>query len=351
MYIPCKSCGQQLYVPDDANDLTVRCPACQNEFVFTAEAHSANENENISNSPAPVLGCIPPDEQPFPEFATRKSYHQPRDFYFQTFSSMEVLLSTSRIISKHFGFMLLLALIVSAPLVIYNLMLIIYTPELIDSFRSIFQKTPTYKDLIDFIKLYQITNIKHYEISLIANPLFLLSSFLNIGVIRLFNAYGRKQKTSFWLAISGFDSPIRVIGVYILQGIISSIVIFLSIILFLGLVKTGHPIIGLLFLFFIIFLYSAGMFFVMPLIADTDLSAVNAIKLSIRIAQRYLITLFGVFSLLFFIALILTFFIKVSFDGVITVDYQTVIAFALFELILQGFISITYLKTTGQFRE
>ena len=178
-----------------------------------------------------------------------------------------------------------------------------------------------------------------------------LSMFLLIGGIRLFNAYGRKQKASFWLTLSGFDSPGRVLFSYILLCILlaaaSAVGAFILIpFAAAGLASLGIMLVILLFLFILV-----NLFFVLPLIADSNLSATKAFQLSYLIAKRNIATLFGTIALLFLMMMFISMFVMAIVGSVFTNGFVGMIAQALFEPLLVGVVSVAYLKATGQFRE
>ena len=180
---------------------------------------------------------------------------------------------------------------------------------------------------------------------------FTLSIFLQIGGIRLFNAYGRKQKASFWLTLSGFDSPGRVLLTCFLFFVLLCAAVAAGGLVFAATAVAGIAALGIfLFLFLILFLM-VFLFFVMPLIADSNLSAFKSFQLSYLIAKRNISALFGAIGLLFLMMMFINVFVSTIFGSVLTNGVVGLISQALFQPLLVGMISVVYLKATGQFRE
>ena len=352
MNIPCKSCGNPLSIPDDANELTVRCPVCQKEFAYTAEA-KVNENENNSAKPSSQIierRTPPAIVMPFPEFATRESYHHSRDLYLDAFCSMEVPLSLFHIILKHKFVFILLALLVPIPFLLHEFSQATVAPEYIEEIMDTFGK----KGLPE---TFQFDDIKHWlQISadcqthkFFFNFFIWLTLSVFIGGIRMFNAYGRNQKVSFWLIFSGFDSPLRVLITHI---IFLCQIVMVVIPVFVGIIYNGEMVRLLSFLSFLLgLLFFVGSFFVLPLIADTDISVLKAFRLSFKMGLRNFFTIIGIFMLLFYGITAYSYFVAIIFNSFLSQFHQSIIALALFEPILMGFLSITYLKATGHFRD
>ena len=354
MYIRCKSCGQLLYIPDDANGITVRCPACQNEFVYTAEKNEdneANKNEPEQTS-SEVEEPTPPDVEPLPEYALRESYHQPRSLKLEPFSSWDALFTAYRLFSEHFGVLILFAILTVLPGFASNLAIHALVPELTEIQRAIAEKE-TFEEVIKAYQEYSqtippTTAITILGISLIS---FTLSIFLQIGGIRLFNACGRKQKASFWLTLSGFDSPGRVLLSCFLFFILSAAASSAGMFILIAMTMAGLSPLGIMLFIFLILFLMVYLFFVMPLIADSNLSAFNAFQLSYLIAKGNIASLFGSIALLFLMMMFISSFVSAIFGSVFTNGAVGLISQGLFQPLLVGMISVAYLKATGQFRE
>ena len=352
MYIRCQSCGQLLYIPDDANGVTVRCPACQNEFVYTAEETSTHKEESRADEASNQDEERTPAEEPLPEFALRESYHQPRNLKLELFSSWDALFTAYRLFSEHFVVLILFALLTIIPGVISNWATHTLVPELTDVQRTIAEKE-TFEEVL---KAYQefsqtippTTAITILGISLIS---FMMSIFLQIGGIRLFNAYGRKQKASFWLTLSGFDSPCRVLLSCILFFILTAAASSAGLFILFALTIAGLMPLGIMAFIFLILFLMVYLFFVMPLIADSNLSAFKAFQLSYLIAKGNISSLFGAIALLFFMMMFISAFVSAILGSVLTNGVVGLIAQALFQPLLVGVLSVAYLKATGQFRQ
>ena len=352
MYIHCKSCGQLLYIPDDENNPKVCCPACQTEFVYEAETNKSNEKEILSEQPSEPDNEIIPPAEPLPEFATRESYHQSRNLNLQPFSSWDALLTAYRIFSERFVVLLLFAVLASIPNGIATWSLYLFAPELVNlqnsssenqSFAELLQECQEVSKTIPTINVFYITGIN------ILAALF--STFFIIGGIRLFNAYGRKQKASFWLSLSGFDSPGRVTLFYLMLFVLSFAFTIIGTFILLVLAALGILNLGIFLIMFLLILFMGYLFFVLPLIADSNLSAPNAFQLSFIIARRNIFTLIGTISLIMLIMMIISFFVMGVFGSFLSNAFITLIAQILYEPIIIGVISVAYLKATGQFRK
>ena len=352
MYIRCKSCGQLLYIPDDANGKTVRCPACQTEFIYIEEETSTHDEQDSAEQSSSQDEEFTPDQEPLPEFATRESYHQPRSLKLQPFSSWDALFTAYRLFSEHFGVLILFAILTALPNVGSNWAIHALVPELTDMQRTIAEKE-TFEEVI---KAYQdfsqtvspTTAITILGISLIS---FTLSIFLQIGGIRLFNAYGRKQKASFWLTLSGFDSPGRVLLSCILFFILTTAASFAGMFILFAMAMAGLSPLGIMAFIFLILFLMVYVFFVMPLIADTNLSATKAFQLSYIIAKNNVSSLFGSIALLFLMMTFISAFVSAILGSFLTNGVVGLISQALFQPLLVGMVSVAYLKATGQFRQ
>ena len=334
MYIRCQSCGQLLYIPDDANGKTVHCPACQTEFVYIEEETSVHDEQDSAEESSSQDEEFTPDDQPLPEFATRESYHQPRSLKLQPFSSWDALFTAYRLFSEHFGVLILFAILTALPNGASNWTIHALVPEFTDIQRTIAEKE-TFEEVI---KAYQdfsqtippTTAITILGINIISTIILM---FLFIGGIRLFNAYGRKQKASFWLTLSGFDSPGR--------AALSCLLIFI-----LSFAAGAAGAFILLPLFLMVYL-----FFVIPLIADSNLSATKAFQLSYLIARGNISSLFGSIALLFLMMMFISAFVSAILGSFLTNGVVGLISQALFQPLLVGMISVAYLKATGQFKQ
>ena len=352
MYIRCQSCGQLLYIPDDANGKTVRCPACQTEFIYIEEETSVHDEQDSAEESSSQDEGFTPDDQPLPEFATRESYHQPRSLKLQPFSSWDALFTAYRLFSEHFGVLILFAILTALPNVVSNWAIHALVPELTDMQRTIAEKE-TFEEVI---KAYQdfsqtippTTAITILGISLIS---FTLSIFLQIGGIRLFNAYGRKQKASFWLTLSGFDSPGRVLLSCILFFILTTAASSAGMFILVAMTMAGLSPLGIMAFIFLILFLMVYLFFVMPLIADSNLSATKAFQLSYLIARGNISSLFGSIALLFLMMMFISAFVSAILGSVLTNGVVGLISQALFQPLLVGMISVAYLKATGQFKQ
>ena len=354
MYIRCQSCGQLLYIPDDANGKTVRCPACQNEFFFTAETnrdYEINENEPEQRS-SEVEEPTPPNVEPLPEYATRESYHQPRTLKLAPFSSWDALFTAYRLFSEHFGVLILFAILTVLPGGASNWAINALVPELADMQRTIAEKE-TIEQILQAYREFSetmppTTALTIFGISLIS---FTLSVFLLIGGIRLFNAYGRKQKASFWLTLSGFDSPGRVLLSCFLFFVLLAATVSAGAFIFAAIAAAGLAILGIFVFIFLILYLLIFLFFVMPLIADSNLSATKAFQLSYIISKRNVSDLFAAIALLFLMMMFISMFVMTILGSVFTNGFVGLISQALFQPLLVGVISVAYLKATGQFRQ
>ncbi|MBR5710565.1 MAG: hypothetical protein IKX40_07390 [Thermoguttaceae bacterium] len=349
MFIPCKSCGQQLYIPDDVKELTVCCPACQKEFVYSAES-MANENVKLTaNSTDPVLEQTP-QEEPLPEYATRESYHQPRILKLQPFSSMDALISVFRIVSQHFGAMILMFLV----LALSNSVNFIAESVLVPNSGDLMNNFLEYKSIDDFSnqfwKIYNNTETYSSKSDLLLGISFLqfvVNAFLIIGCIRLFNAYGRNQNASLGLIFSGFDSPLRIlIALFQLSFLIVLFLLLAFILLFMK-----ASIIAIIFCIVFSIFFMVFLFFLFPLIADTNLSATKSFQLSCFIARRNILTLIGVLFLSLFIMSLIGYALLALLGSFIPLSYVSLICAPITELFFIGLTSVSYLKATGQVRE
>ena len=355
MYIRCQSCGQKLYVPDDANGKTVCCPACKTEFVFSSDLYSLSEHyEEHSDQTTDQARETEEQEplEPLPEFAERKSYHQPRYLKLQPFSSWDALFTAYRLFSEHFGVLILYAILTLLPGFASNLTIHALVPDLTDMQRTIAEKE-TFEQIFqayrEFSETMQpTTGLAIFGISLIS---FTLSIFLQIGGIRLFNAYGRKQKASFWLTLSGFDSPGRVLLSCLLFFILTAAASSVGIFVLFAMAMAGIMPLGIMLFIFLILFLMVYLFFVMPLIADSNLSAFKAFQLSYVIAKRNVSPLFGAIGLLFCMMMFINAFVSAILGSVLTNGVVGLISQALFQPLLVGVISVAYLKATGQFRQ
>ncbi len=357
MYIPCKSCGQQMYIPDDVKELTVCCPVCQTELVYSADT-MANENVNISaNSTAPVLGQTSPAE-PLPEYATRESYHHARILKLQSFSSMDALLTTFRIISQHFGAMILILFVMALPYLVQTVAefaLIPDTKEVVAQSSVKLKKEGVSmetlnglsKDYIDSLYASEDYNRKSFLLTAIFVLQIIVSSFIFIGCIRLFNAYGRNQKASLGLILSGFDSPVRVLFSTILFNLLTTFPFLLGI----GLFMLGFSVIAVILCFAFSLFFSMFLYFMFALVADTNLSTIKSFQLSCLIAQRNILTLLGIVFLSFFILGLIGFILAALLSVMIPLVYIGDIGIPLVELVFVGLASVSYLKATGQLKE
>ncbi len=352
MYIRCQSCGQLLYIPDDANGKTVCCPACKTEFVYTAEETSTHEDEYSDGQTSNPDEEFTPFEEPLPEFALRESYHQPRSLKLQPFSSWDAFFTAYRLFSEHFGVLILFAILTVLPGGFSNWAINELVPELTDIQRTIAEKE-TFEEVL---KAYQefsqtippTTAMAIFEISLIS---FTLSVFLQIGGIRLFNAFGRKQKASFWLTLSGFDSLGRVTFSCLLFLILLAAAGSAGMFILVAMAMAGLMPLGIMLFIFLILFLMVYLFFVMPLIADSNLSAYKAFQLSYLIARGNISSLFGSIALLFFMMMFINGFVSTILGNVLTNGGVSLISQALFQPLLVGMISVVYLKATGQFRQ
>ncbi|MBR6435252.1 MAG: hypothetical protein IKS45_01965, partial [Thermoguttaceae bacterium] len=331
MYIRCQSCGQLLYIPDNSNGITVRCPACLTEFVYIAEDASAAEEENSEEQASSPDEEVTPAEEPLPEFATRESYHQPRNLKLEPFFSWDALFTAYRLFSEHFGVLILFALLTVVPGFVSNWAIHALVPELTDIQRTIAEKE-TFDEVLqayqEFSQTIQPTTaMTIFGISLIS---FTLSVFLQIGGIRLFNAYGRKQKASFWLTLSGFDSPGRVLLTCILFFILAAAASSAGMFILFAMAMAGLSPLGIMLFIFLILFLMVYLFFVMPLIADSNLSATKAFQLSYLIAKGNIASLFGSIALLFLMMMFISAFVSTIFGSILTNGGVGLISQALF---------------------
>ena len=350
MYIRCQSCGQLLYIPDDADGKTVCCPACKNEFVYKAETNETTDNRDEQTSSEVEQSSS--DVEPLPEFATRESYHQPRSLKLQPFISWDALFTAYRLFSEHFGVLILFAILTVLPGGAGNWAIRILVPELDNIQRTIAEKE-TFEEVFQAYQDLSQTLPPSAAMSMIGISLAttFLSMFLLIGGIRLFNAYGRKQKASFWLTLSGFDSPGRVLLSYILLCILLAAASAVGAFILIPFAAAGLAPLGIMLVIFLFLFLMVNLFFVMPLIADSNLSAIKAFQLSYLIAKRNIATLFGTIALLFLMMMFISMFVMAIVGSVFTNGFVGMIAQALFEPLLVGVVSVAYLKATGQFRE
>ncbi len=351
MYIRCQSCGQLLYLPDGANDKPIRCPACQTEFTYTENEKPTLEEENCLERTSNQDEDATPDEEPLPEFADRESYHQPRNLRLQPFYSWDALFTAYRLFSEHFLALILFAVLSALQGFASNWAMHALVPELTDmqrsiaekdTFEQVFQEYQTFSETIQ-----PTTAMTIFGISLIS---FTLSIFLQIGGIRLFNAYGRKQKVSFWLTVSGFDSPGRVMLSCVLFFVLTAAASSVGMFALFAMAMAGLMPLGIMLFIFLILFLMVFLFFVMPLIADSSLSAFKSFQLSYIISKRNVSSLFGSIALLFFMMMFISTFVSAIFGNSLSNDVNGLIAQALFQPLLVGMISVVYLKSTGQFR-
>ena len=353
MYIRCHSCGQLLYLPDDANGITVRCPACQTEFVYKAEGNTVNENrENHSPQTSSEVTQPESDVEPLPEVATRESYHQSRNLMLQRFISWDALFTAYRLFSEHFGVLILFALLTVLPGIAANWLQNVLIPELTDIERTLAEKETIEEVFQAYLEISQKLQPSDAIIMIgISMTASLLSIFLLIGGIRLFNAYGRKQKASFWLTLSGFDSPGRILLSSIFFCVLMAGASVLGSFILLPFAAAGLVTLGIMLVIFLFLFMTVFLFFVLPLIADSNLSAPKAFQLSYLIAKRNISTLFGTLALLFFMMMFISAFVIAILGSFLTNSAVSIIAQALYEPLLVGVISVAYLKATGQFRK
>ena len=352
MYIRCQSCGQLLYLPDDANGITVRCPACQTEFIYQAELDIANETREILSEQSYTEAIEPePDVEPLPEFATRESYHQPRNLILQPFSSWDALFTAYKLFSEHFGVLILFALLTALPGFVANRSIHAFVPEL-DNIQRTMAEKETFEQVLQAYREFSETIPPTAAMMIFAISLtsFTLSIFLLIGGIRLFNAYGRKQKASFWLTLSGFDSPERILFSCFLFFVLLSSASLVGSFILLPLAAVGLAPLGIMLFIFLFMFLLVFLFFVMPLIADSNLSSTKAFQLSFMIAKRNIASLFGTLALLSLMMMFINAFVITIFGSFFTYNAVNLIAQALYEPLLVGVISVAYLKATGQFR-
>lgn len=359
MYIRCKSCGQLLFIPDDVDYQTVNCPACQSEFLYTPEEKASNrdffESENTSKPFDPqsqyTSDQYAPQFDDLPETATRESYHQSRNLSLQPFSSWDAVLSAYGFFSERFGVMILVAILLTVPNLIMNLMQSAILPEITDLYRSLAEKETFEEVFNEYMTFFQ--NVPQEKAFILSgcNILFSLAYiFLLIGGIRLFNAFGRKQKASLSLLFSGFDSPLRVLIACCLLFVLFLAFCVAACFVFVAMAMAGLSFFAVLLFFMLLIFFLVYLFFIFPLIADSNVSAVKAFHLSYLIAKRNLSTLFGTISLLFLISMLIGFFTMAVFGGILSSGYVSLISQALYMPILLGVISSAYLKATGQFR-
>lgn len=342
-----------LYVPDNANGKTVCCPACKAEFVYTAEEPSTHEEEESAEyTSSPDEEFTLPGEEPLPEFAQRESYHQPRSLKLQPFSSWDALFTAYRIFSEHFGVLILFAILTLLPGFASNWTIHALVPELTDIQRSIAEKE-TFEEALQAYQDYSQTLPASTALVILGASLVssLLSMFLLVGGIRLFNAYGRKQKASFWLTLSGFDSPGRVLLTCFLFSVLLMAVSVVGAFILLPFMAAGLATLGIMLAIFLFLFLLVYLFFVLPLIADSSLSAFKAFQLSYLIARGNISPLFGSIGLLLLMMMFISSFVMAIFGSILTNGFVGLIAQALFEPLLVGVISISYLKATGQFRQ
>ena len=93
------------------------------------------------------------------------------------------------------------------------------------------------------------------------------------------------------------------------------------------------------------------LFFVIPLIADSNLSATKAFQLSYLIARGNISSLFGSIALLFLMMMFISAFVSAILGSFLTNGVVGLISQALFQPLLVGMISVAYLKATGQFKQ
>ena len=350
MYIRCQSCGQLLYIPDDANGKIVCCPACKNEFVYKAETNETTDNRFEQTSSEDEQPSF--EIEPLPEYATRESYHQSRNLKLEPFISWDALFTAYRLFSEHFGVLILFAILTVLPGGAANWAVHALVPELTDMQRSLAEKE-TFEEVLQAYQELSQTLAPSTAMTMIGISLAssFVSMFLLIGGIRLFNAYGRKQKASFWLTLSGFDSPGRVTLACILFCVLVSAGSVAGAFILIPFAAAGMAPLGIMLVMLLALFLMVNLFFVLPLIADSNLSATKAFQLSYLIAKRNIATLFGTIALLFFMMMLISAFVMAIVGSVFTNGFVGMIAQALFEPLLVGVISVAYLKATGQFRE
>lgn len=359
MYIRCKSCGQLLYIPDDANNQTVNCPACQAEFLYTPEIKPSNrdfidsekiDSEKNSKSFEQQYQYTSQFEDQ-KETATRESYHQSRNLSLQPFSSWDAVLSAYSFFSERFGVMILVAILLTVPNLIMNLAQSAILPEMAHIYKSLSEKETFEEVFQEYMDVSQSIPPEKVLILSGCNILFsLVNVFLLIGGIRLFNAFGRNQKASFWLIFSGFDSPLRVLLACFVFFILFLAFIVAATFIFLAMAMAGLSFLAVLIFFILLIFFMVYLFFVFPLIADSKVSAAKAFQLSYLIARQNISTLFGTISLLFLISMLISLFSTAVFGGFISPVYVNLISQALYTPIFLGVLSVAYLKATGQFR-
>ena len=111
------------------------------------------------------------------------------------------------------------------------------------------------------------------------------------------------------------------------------------------------PFLGILLFLCMMILFMVYLFFVLPLIADSNLSASKAFHLSYIIARLNISSLFGTIALLFFMYMFINTFVIALFGNFFSNFFAGLIAQALFEPLFVGVLSLAYLKATGQFRQ
>lgn len=355
MYIRCKSCGQLLYIPDDANNQAVKCPACQTEFLYTPENKPTNkdffDSENKSTSFDQQYHRTLQFEE-LSETASIESYHQSRNLTIQPFFSWDALMTAYRFIAERFVMMILMAILLIAPNFIMHLVQNTLIPNITELQNSLSEKE-TLEEVVDAYMTISKDIPVNKAMALIVVKVFisLLNVFLVIGGIRLFNAYGRNQKASFSLLFSGFDSPLRILIATVLLFVLLMAFSVAGTLVLIIAAKAGLSLFGILLFFVMLIFFFVYLFFVFPLIADSNISATKAFQLSYIIARQNISTLFGVVSLLFLISMLINYFAIIAFGGFLSNIYVSLISQALFEPILIGVVSVSYLKATGQFRQ
>ncbi len=261
MQIRCKTCGQLLYVPDNSDGKTIRCPACLEEFIFNsadftdetakhpafnaiAESKPSGESleseisDAMENGQSEKTNPVADTKESFPEYAMANSFVQTRIMKLQPLNLIDVITTSVRLFRRYFNLVLWLGLL----LIIVNLLSLGLTYQIAPEMMNIqFQQTDSLAEKINLMVEFQKKT--PIQTQILVCCVQYLSSFiifyLFLGGMRIFLGIGRSQKVRFSLIFSCWNAIGRIILaifalIFLLTGIVLAASLAVGIILSIG---------------------------------------------------------------------------------------------------------------------
>lgn len=372
MQIRCKTCGQLIYVPENQEGKTTRCPSCLDEFIYSSAEYPeaapapipgfstlvksekfSESDDSTAGEMNPPQGSLPsPRPLVIPNEATREWYHQPRILTTHKLTTSGVFGACYSVYSRFFWMILLYGLVSILPNLILALPAqFLLAPELleiqqdIDSEASLSQRWNQYMEISQ-----KIPTANALALNLILIATTVIQLLLMCGAIRFFNACGRNQKARFSLIFTCYDCMGRILLATIISVLTLIFTLVPCILILIPFAALGAPGISVFAGIFLYLSLISFMIFVLPLISDCNIQIYGAFRLSYLFSMRNFWTILSVLSLLLFIYFFFSGAIMSLFHGYFSVMIIGMVIGVFIGPMIPLAISMMYLNATGHFR-